>query len=161
MALDPKFFSKQLESFLPMLGDIDYPTAFSDAYDAYAMGGEIIGAPSGGGNKAAIKGALAGLASTPASVDVLAQSFADYWSSFALVGDGAHGGAPVSVVNDASTKVSAFKSAIQSSMGNAEQAPYYEAFAANIEAVVKTIVWTVTEAMPPAATPTAFPEMIA
>ena len=134
---------------------------FAKAYDAYAKKGLALGVVNTGGDASIIELALASTGPLEPSVDILANGLAGYWATVGLSGDGAHGGAPVSVVNNAMTLVPAFAAAITASIDpSAESKPYFEKFILNIEAVVKTIIWTVIEAMPPLATPTPFPEMM-
>ncbi len=161
MALDPAGCAAKIGALLPNLGNIDFPAEFAAAYDAYGKEGLVIGAVNTGGDVGALEGALRSVTSATSSIDAMAQGYADYWAAVALVGDGSHGGAPVSVVNDAAAKVSAFKGAIQASIGDVAKEPLYLEFITNIESVVKSLVWTVIEAMPPLAVPTPFPEPIA
>lgn len=173
MALDPAKGAADIAEAYQLAAAIDadgqptgaapsgtFPADFATAYDDYAALGIVLGADNTGGNKSFIETALENGVDTAG----LAQAFADYWATVALdPGDPAHGGtAVVSVVNDAATKVALFEAAISASITDVESKPWFSVFVNNIQTMaVSTIVWTVTELMPPAATPTPFPEVIA
>lgn len=128
----------------------DYPEGFASAYNDYAKDGIVLGAANTGGTSILIEDFLRGVDGTPDGVDSLATALANFWASVAIApGAPAHGGtAVVSVTNDAATKIAAFKSAILASQTTEESTPYFSVFINNIETVVKTISWTVTEMMP-------------
>lgn len=141
----------------------DFPADFADAYNAYAMDGVVPGAQNNGGDASIIEGALRAITSVPASVTDLATALANYWATVAVdPGDPAHGGTAVaSVENNAATLIPAFTAAITASITSAEDKPWYGSFVSNVQTMAVTqIIWTVTELMPPAGTPVAFPEAI-
>ncbi len=160
MGLNADSCSSSAATLLPGLGHVDFAKVFANFYDNYAKQGVVIGAVNSGGNKAALEGALRSVSASTASIDIMALGFASYWSQVALVGNGAHGGAPISVVNDAMAKVSVFRAAIVTSITQIESKPYYEVFITNIESAVKSLIWAVIEAMPPHSIPTTFAEPI-
>ena len=86
-----------------------------------------------------IGAAYAGLTSNAASnADILANMFASYWATSHLTP------IPPCVTitsNDAATKVSAYKAAINSAVTNIETTPYLEGLFIAVEGVTKTIVW--------------------
>lgn len=128
----------------------DYPVEWAKAYNAYAKLGLVLGAVNTGGDTSILEDFMRGVDGTAGSIDGFAAALAAYWSAVAITsGAPSHGGtAVISVVNDAASKESAFKSAILASITASEGKPYFSALISNIEAVVKTIVWTVTEMMP-------------
>lgn len=142
----------------------DFVQAFADGYDTYAKAGVVPGAANAGGTKSLLTAVLSAQAvpATATFVTTLAQALADYWATVAVTpGDPAHGGTSVATVtNNASTLVSAFAAAITASITTSESSPYFETFVVNIEEVVKTIVWTVTELVGAPPVPTAFAEAI-
>lgn len=140
---------------------IDYPSDFADAYDDYATLGVVPGATNAGGTKSLIETAMNSISgNTIANATILGTAFANYWATVAIIpGTPAHGGSSViSVVNNAATLSAAFTAAIIASITASSQYPYFETFLDNIEGVVSTIVWIVTELI--VITPTAFPETI-
>ena len=149
-----------LANWLEVVSGLDYPAAFADAYDAYAAAGVVLGAANTGGTKSIIEDELR---NPGISVATLAQAFADYWATVAVSpGTPAHGGTSVvSVVNNSASLVSAFAAAITASLRATESTPYFEEFISNIEDVVLTIQWTVTETiLTPSPVPTPFIELI-
>lgn len=128
----------------------DYPAGFASAYNDYAKDGIVLGAANTGGVSSLIEDFLRGVDGTSDGVDSFAAALANFWATVAIdPGTPAHGGtAVVSVINDATTKTAAFKAAILASYTKEESSPYFSVFINNIEAVVKTISWTVTEMMP-------------
>lgn len=142
----------------------DYPAEFASAYNDYVKKGLVPGAINTGGDAIILETFMRGVSGSPGTVDAFAISLAEFWATVAIApGIPAHGGtAVVSVTNDASTKTADFKAAIMASQTATESTPYFGVFIANLEAVVKTISWTVTEMMPtvpPAPVP--WPEVIA
>jgi len=160
MPLDSAACADKLAQAMVKVAGGTFAADFAKAYNDYAKGGVILGAVNTGGDESLLKTALESITASPAAVDTLAAAFSAYWATVALVGDGSHGGAPISVVNDAAAKTALFKAAIVGSMGVTEAKPYYLNFITQLESVVTGIVWTVTEAMPPVPTPTPFPEVI-
>lgn len=119
----------------------DFPLAFANAYHDYASLGVIPGAVSGGGDKGIIETFMRSVTSTPSMVDDMAQMFADYWAGVGLVP------APpnVSSVNNSSSLFSSYRQAIINSITQSDTQPYFNHFIANIETVVKSITWTITD----------------
>lgn len=142
----------------------DFPESWATAYDDYAAAGVVPGAENTGGDKSIIENALRSAESSTATVTVLATALANYWATVAIeTGTPAHGGTAVaSVVNNAAALVTLFEDAINASITSSESVPWFETFITNVQTMaVASIVWTVTELLPPAATPTPFPEAIA
>lgn len=142
----------------------DYPADFAKAYNGYATQGVVLGATNAGGNASILEGFMQGVSNSPATLDAFASALAGFWAGVAITpGIPAHGGtAVVSVVNNAATLTAAFKAAIVASQTSSKSEPLFLTLISNIEAVAKTIVWTVTEMMPsvpPAPVP--FPEVVA
>lgn len=142
----------------------NFASAFGSAYKNYSLTGIVLGATNGAEAEAGIISFLSGL-SGEADRQEFAQILADYWSTVCIIpGAPTHGGVSVqSVVNDASSKVSAFRSAIDASITDQMSIPIYNQFINNIESIaVSTIIWTVTEMMPVGNTlvPTPFMETI-
>lgn len=130
----------------------DYPADFAAAYHAYAEAGVIPGAVSGGSDASIIKGFMSGVTSSSATVTQFGAALASYWSAV-----GTSPQAPnIASVNNAAALVGAFTAAVSASITDASSEPYFKAMIDNIEAVVKTIVWTITP--PPPASP--FPSAI-
>lgn len=126
---------------------------FASIYNNYASDAIIPGTDNQGGDASILEGALNPSGST--DVTGLALAFAQFWESVAVIpGTPSHGGTGVvSVTNNAMAHVSDFESAIQSSITTTKSTPYFETFILNIESVVKDIIWTVIETMPPNGTP--------
>ena len=173
MALDPLVASSTIsKAYLEFVGldedgkpngnppTGDYPSLFAAGYKEYAEQGIVLGADNSGSNESIIEAALG----KTTTVTDLATAFANYWATVAVIpGTPAHGGTSViSVVNDASTRVSAFEAAIEASITTTESKPYFFNFVNNIETMaVSTIIWTVTELMPTVPpSPSPFPEII-
>ena len=131
----------------------DYPNLFATAYDNYAAQGVVPGAENSGRTPIIIENFLrSGLAGSSSPVTDFATALAEYWAAVAVVpGSPAHGGTEVvSVTNDAMSHVSDFEAAITSSLTTSESKPWFENFVQNVETIaVSTIVWTVTELLPP------------
>lgn len=136
----------------------DYPASFAAAYDAYVQEGVVPGAENTGGNINILDAVLRSGGNI--SVNTLAQAFADYWATVAVTpGDPAHGGTTVvSVTNNASSMISVFAQAIQSSLTSVESKPYFHQFISNLQGAAQQIVWTVTELV--AGSSQSFPETI-
>lgn len=138
-----------------------FPDDFAHGYNEYAKTGLVLGALNEGGDKSTLADFLS---SDDMNIDTFALALANFWATVAVTpGVPTHGGtAVISVVNDASSKVSLFKDAINASLTDQEMKPYYNHFIKNIEDIaVSQIIWTVTEMMPttpPAPVP--FPESI-
>lgn len=131
---------------------------FAFNYNEYAIQGLVPGVINTGGNIVFLENAIGNI-----TVQDLAQAFANYWATVAVTpGAPAHGGTSVaSVVNDAIAKTALFENAINASITSTESTPWFQSFIENIEVIaVSNIIWTVTEIMPPNATPTPFPEGI-
>jgi hypothetical protein len=160
MPLDQAGCASKISNAMNEVTNGSFTADFAKAYNDYAKGGVVFGAVNSGGNEALIKSALESVTASPASIDILASAFAGFWATVAITGDGANGGAIVSVVNDAAAKKPLFKAAIIGSINTSESKPYYLNFIAQIETVVTGIIWTVTEDMPPDGTPKIFPETI-
>lgn len=140
----------------------DFAQAFATAYDDYAADGEVPGAVSGGGDASIISSFMNSVPSSdPATVGELARAMADYWAGVAVEpGEAAHGGvAVVAVENDALSRVSEFEGAISDSITTELSEPLYLEFVENLQDVVESIVWTITEQMPNGSTQQ-FPEAI-
>lgn len=125
----------------------DYPAAFAAAYHNYASAGVIAGAVSGGGNASIIENFMRGVTSNTNTITEFAQALADYWATVGLTP------APPNLasVNNAASKVAAFEAALRASITDSDTQPYFKHFIDNIEAVAKTINWTITP--PPPASP--------
>lgn len=121
-----------------------YPAGFAGAYEDYGSQGEVNpAAVNEGGNPSAIESFLSG---GGGSITDFAQAFVDYWLPVALTpGEPQQGVAVASIVNDADAHLADFEAAIQASMTDQETKPYFEHFILNVEGVVKTILWTITE----------------
>ena len=114
-----------------------FATDFSNAYKTYTQGGVVVGAASGSEDASILQSFLStGDFVTDAD---FGQALASYWSTCKLIPSGGS----VSVSNDASSKVGAFTAAVTTSYSTTESTPYYLNFITNIEAVAKTIIWTV------------------
>lgn len=123
---------------------------FATAYDNYQKAGVLsgLGGLNGTEDKTVLSGFINSFPSTT-TPDDFAQALADYWATCKLT----MGAGVIVIVNNASTKKAAFKSAIEASMSDTESTPYYKDFIQNIENVAKTIQWTVTRAgVPPVVT---------
>lgn len=122
-----------------------YQQAFADAYDTYAVAGELSqggGAP-GMEDKSIISGFLSGLTGNT-TVTEFATMFANYWATCLLVPDGG----AISVVNDASSQIPAFEAAIIASITQSDTQPYFQHLVENIQSIaLPQVTWTVT--MPP------------
>lgn len=128
----------------------DFADVFATAYHNYASNGTVPGAESGDGDKSILSATLTACyenGSNLESINILAQGLADYWATVCVTpGDPAHGGTTVTdVTNDSSSRVLAYKTAIENSYRSSKTLPYFEHFVENVEAVVKTVIWTVTE----------------
>ena len=115
--------------------------AWESAYHADAMAGvcpiAAVGPPA---NSAAIKQGIEAMVNNSGSdINALAQAFADYWATSHLTPTGS---AVAIVGNDAATKVSAYKSAIQGCITDQDTQPYFENLLKAVEDVTKTIIWT-------------------
>ena len=122
-----------------------YRMAFGAAYNVYAMAGKVTGTnllPVTPGPGPLVSGFAAVTGQGPANITKLASALATFWAGSFLVGLPFIGVSFVSAVNDAAGKVSAFKAAIASSYTTQFDAPCFETLIKNIEAVVKTIIWT-------------------
>lgn len=130
--------------------DFDFASEFGQHYNNYGKKGIVLGAVNNGGGFSQIISAMTNLNNNKANISLLGASFAQYWSTVALInGSPAHGGVSVaSVTNNAMSKASAFKSAIESSYTQNRLEPPFQQFLSNIEQVVKSIQWTVVEIMP-------------
>lgn len=122
-----------------------FATDFANAYKAYSQAGVLSaeGGVAGSEDSSILVNLLTGSSSVTDSQ--FGQALADYWATCLLI----PAGGVISIVNDASSKVGAFTAAVAASYSTAEQTPYYLNFIQNIEAVAKTIVWTVTLPSPP------------
>ena len=133
---------------------------FAEIYNDYAMQGVIVGVVNEGGPSGVIAAALKSLDNTPSGVVRLAAAFSVYWAAVGIEkGDGAHGGAYAGAANNAAALTSAFEAAIRASITASESPPPFKSLISNVEAVVKTIIWAVTEVIPPGV-PTVFNEVI-
>lgn len=135
--------------------DLDsFQEDWAEGYDEYAKDGVVLGAENAGGDVSILVSALNSVKgqypSYGASIDILANGLAQYWATVAVEeGTPAHGGIEViSVVNNAATLAPAFKAAITSSVTQNRSEPFFKVFVDNIENVVSTIIWSVTELMP-------------
>jgi hypothetical protein len=128
----------------------NFETIFANDYNTYGTAGIVLGAINSGGDTSGFVNVIGSINNSSGFISAFASALVTYWSTAALInGTPAHGGVSVSkVVNDAGTKQSAFESAISSSYTQSKSEPFYLNFVQNIENVVKTIQWTVTEIMP-------------
>lgn len=79
----------------------------------------------------------------------MATVFADYWATCLLIPSGSATG----VVNNASSQVAAFESAITASITTVDSQPYFQALFQNIQDIaLPTITWTVTRSSAPTTT---------
>ena len=137
----------------------DYPQAWADYYDEYALQGVISGSDIPSSDPSIIHAFFTKCANEEFGDDYatllieFGQMFADYWSTvFVSGGAPAHGGMEVvSVSNDASGFQPQFTAAIiahgQANSGIYASPPFVK-FISDIEVVVKQITWTIDELMP-------------
>ena len=123
----------------------NFPSAFASAYKTYSQAGVLSG---GGGvagteDQSILEAVLAGGDDFITAAE-FGQALASYWNTCLLVPSAGS----LSVSNNASSKVAAFTAAINDSYTTSSSTPYYKAFIDNIEAVVKTIVWTCIKSPP-------------
>jgi len=120
---------------------------FADSHDNYARTGVVIGAQNNGGQKAILEKAFNSFVGNGSKGNalILAQALAAYWATVALIPKVAVHDLPLSVTNDAASKVGAFYSAIMSGYTTREYTPYFVNLFDRIESVVFTIIWTVIE----------------
>ena len=138
--------SSAMDSYLSTYPSGDFSSAFVSAYKAYSQAGVL--SSSGGVLGTENDGILTSFFnsfSSYTSDSAFGQAMAYYWATCLLT---PHGGA-IAVVNNASTKASAFTSAISGSYRTSDTQPYYLHFIQAIETVAKTIQWTVTIPAPP------------
>ena len=118
-----------------------FPSAFASAYKTYSQAGTLSGG--GGVSGSESEGILSSFLSSFTSnttPDDFAQTLANYWATCLLV----PAGGVISVVNDAASKKSAFKTAILASLTTTEKTPYFKDFMQNIQSIaLPTITWTV------------------
>jgi len=139
----------------------DFPADWATAYDNYAKQGVVLGATNTGGNKSILESFLRTVTSGN-NTTAFSTALANYWATVSVApGTPSHGGTGVvSVVNDATSKVSLFAAAITASITSERKTPYFKHFIENIQTMaVAQIVWTVTEAIPNVG-PVPFPENI-
>lgn len=127
----------------------NYAAVFADSYHNYANAGIVPGAVSGGGSKSILQTFMDQVNSAGSSVTEMAQAFTDYWSGVAIQpGLPAHGGVSVvSVTNNAASKYGDFVSAINASYTTSKTDPGFLNLIQNVEGVVKSITWIITEQM--------------
>lgn len=147
----------------------DYPSVWGSAYEAYGMDAAFYGAtiPMADGtpikafHQACINGAYG---SRHAIIDAWALAFVDFWSGVGTVGSFTplptkYGGIKiVRRTNNAADMYDAFYAAISNYIDQRSgilTEPFFLIFIQDIEAVVKTIVWTHVEEFPG---PTGAPE---
>lgn len=139
----------------------DFAAEFATFYNDYATQGEVLGATNTGGDPALLEAVM----KAPTTPQALGKAFADFWALVALTpGPPMHGGiSPISVTNDAASKVDLFVGAVLASVTDQRSQPYFLNLISNVETMaVKSIVWTVTELMPGVPPfPMVFPEAIA
>lgn len=123
----------------------NFPAAFATAYKNYSQAGVLSagGGVAGTEDQSILEAVLSG-GDDFITAEEFGQALADYWATCLLVPSAGS----ISVSNNASSKVSAFIAAINSSYTTSESTPYYKTFIDNIEAVVKTIVWTCVKPNP-------------
>lgn len=128
----------------------NFPADFASKYNNYGKSGVVLGAINNGGNTSGLSSVLGSINNSPAFIPAFAAALVTYWGSTALInGAPAHGGVAVeSVTNNAGSKQSAFEGAISISYTQNRSEPFYQVFIQNIENVVKSIEWTITEKMP-------------
>lgn len=148
MALNPEACAAAwATAYQPIIdtGDAEaYPQTVAALYDDYSAEGEVAGAFNEGGSEGILTDAL-GKNTTPAE---LAQAFADYWATVAIIpGEPAHGGTTVlSVTNDALNQVGQFEQAIIESITDEPREPLFLHFVENLENIgIGAITWFVTE----------------
>jgi hypothetical protein len=125
----------------------NFASRLATAYNNYVKDGEVLGAVNEGGNPSILEAAFSALDNSSTSVDNLAAAFASFYSEVAIInGDPAHGGSTViSVENDAASRQSDFKAAIDSTYTQSEVPPPFSTFIQNIESAAKQIIWSVEE----------------
>ena len=122
-----------------------FPASFASTYKAYSQAGVLSagGGIAGSEDESILSSFLSSFESATTST-AFAQALADYWSTCLLTPSGGS----VVVTNNASTKVSAFKAAIEASITDIDTKPYYLNFITNIQNVAKTIQWTCVKPFP-------------
>lgn len=120
-------------------------------YDDYAAEGLVAGAMDTAGADAA----KAIFQATDAAS--MGDALATYWAACFVTPDTPTDATVLTSVNNAASLSAAFTAAVQSSITDEASNPPYEAFILNVEAVVLTIVWTVTRNVAGTPTPTLTP----
>lgn len=117
---------------------------FAEAYNEYVLDGEVPSAENTGGETSILEGAFTGANINP---PILGLAFAEYWATVAILpGIPELGGiAVVSSTNNAMALGADFTSAVKASITTKESKPYFLDLVKNVEAVAKTIEWTVIE----------------
>lgn len=123
----------------------NFASGFASEYDSYAQAGVVNAAALAGSSDPSILENFL-KSSGEKSIPDFAQALADYWATSHLVlGTAVQLDVVVSVTNDASAHVADFEAAINASITQNESLPNFEVFISNVEAVVKTILWSITE----------------
>lgn len=130
-----------------------WPVDFADAYNEYAMKGEVLGAVNQGGDQSALISFMDSIQPSGASTTEFAQALADFWQEVALTPGDPFAGAVrvVEVVeNNAASLVGSFQAAIEASMTDQKDGPpYFKTFLDNVESVVKgEMIWTIIQEHP-------------
>lgn len=120
---------------------------FATAYNDYALTGEVASALHGSEQPSILENWLR---TFDWSLDDFAQTLANYWFTVLLIpGLPTHGGVEVvSVVNDATSHVSDFRSALLASLSldGTIYRPVFIQFIDNVQTIaLPTITWTITE----------------
>lgn len=126
-----------------------FPQPFATAYLNYSQQGVLSsgGGVSGSEDSLIITNFLRSIKDVGnTTVHNFATMFANYWATCLLI----PAGGAISVTNDASSKVSAFESAINATLTDQDTKPYFLNLITNIQNIaLPQITWTVTLPDPP------------
>lgn len=123
----------------PYTGDLG--STWASAFLSWSTAGVLseAGGVAGSEDSSIVQSFISGLTGNTNVAD-FAQMLADYWATCLLVPNGT----AVSVVNDASSQVAAFESAITASITTSEDTPYFQSLFENIQSIaLPSITWTV------------------
>ena len=135
-----------MDSYLTTFPAGNFTTGFVGAYKTYSQAGVLSagGGVAGSEDDSILTNFLNSFVSDTTDADFGA-ALAAYWATCLLIPSGD----AISLTNDAASKAGAFTAAITSSYRTTDTQPYYLHFISAIEAVVKTIQWTVIIPAPP------------
>lgn len=125
----------------------NFEDEFANAYNEYAKSGIVMGALNEGAPTSIISDFIKAAPNSTASIDLMALGLGEYWSRVAIIPSvPAFGGVSVlNVSNNANTKVNDFRSAILNSITDQREDTPYKTLFDNLEVVIKSITWFVTE----------------